>query len=124
MSLLEEKVKGLEFPLVEDADGEEYGEGTWSNAVVMVKALAGDGFTLIRRNRNRVRLGTFFCSVMDKRLFPNAQAVLPALCTTIRPAESLSCVPASQDEESGRGLVEAEQMEHRRNHVRTRGETR
>ena len=38
MSLLEEKVKGLEFPLVEDADGEEYGEGTWSNAVAMVKA--------------------------------------------------------------------------------------
>ena len=56
MSLLEEKVKGLEFLLVEDADGEEYGEGTWSNAVAMVKALAGDGFTLIRRNRNRVRL--------------------------------------------------------------------
>ena len=38
MSLLEEKVKGLEFPLVEDADGEEYGEGTWSNVVAMVKA--------------------------------------------------------------------------------------
>ena len=38
MSLLEEKVKGLEFSLVEDADGEEYGEGTWSNAVAMVKA--------------------------------------------------------------------------------------
>ena len=38
MSLLEEKVKGLEFPFVEDADGEEYGEGTWSNAGAMVKA--------------------------------------------------------------------------------------
>ena len=62
MSQLEEKVKELEFPLVEDADGEEYGEGTWSNAVAMVKALAGDGFTLIRRNKNRVRLGTFFAA--------------------------------------------------------------
>ena len=81
MSQLEEKVKELEFPLVEDADGEEYGEGTWSNAGrwTIVKALAGDEFTLIRRNKNRVRLGTFFCSVVDKRLFPNAQVVLPAL---------------------------------------------
>ena len=42
MSQPEEQVKELEFPLVEDADGEEYGEGTWSNAVAMVKALAGD----------------------------------------------------------------------------------
>ena len=62
MLQLGEKVKGLEFHLVEDADGEEYGEGTWSNAVAMVKALAGDGFTLIRRNKNRVRLGTFFAA--------------------------------------------------------------
>ena len=79
MSQLEEKIKELEFPLLEDVDGEEYGEGTSSNAVPMVKALAGDGFTPIRRNKNRVMLGTFFCSVMDKRLLPNAQAVLPTL---------------------------------------------
>ena len=38
MSQLEEKVKKLEFPLVEDADGGEYDEGTWSNAVAMAKA--------------------------------------------------------------------------------------
>lgn len=61
---------GLDFPYVEDAAGEAYGEGVWSNAVAMVVALVGHGFTLVRRNKTKVRLGllNFFRQPLDKCL--------------------------------------------------------
>lgn len=53
---LEEKVKDLQFPNLEDGSTLEYGEATWCNAVEMVvRILAVDGFAYKRENKTKVR---------------------------------------------------------------------
>lgn len=58
---LEVALQELEFPYLEDSEGEAFGEATWSNAIAMVKGLVGQDFTLVRRNHNRVRLDNSAC---------------------------------------------------------------
>lgn len=55
MSTLEEKLKRLEFPNLEDESTTlGYGEATYGNAYDMVVAMVGDGFDYRRTNKTKV----------------------------------------------------------------------
>lgn len=54
MSRLKQELMELKFPNLEDTSEQAFGEATWENALDMVRALIGHGYTLARRNKVKV----------------------------------------------------------------------
>lgn len=56
MLRLKDELLKMEFPYVEDGEGQDFGEATWENTVGMIIEHAGQGYTLRRRNQLKVGL--------------------------------------------------------------------
>ncbi|CAN0441282.1 unnamed protein product, partial [Ectocarpus sp. 12 AP-2014] len=57
MLRLKDELLKMEFPYVEDGEGQDFGEATWENTVGMIIEHAGQGYTLRRRNKLKLHQG-------------------------------------------------------------------